>query len=73
MLVGLGLMMEIGHDKGLGLTGQIMLCGEGRNRKGFKNLWQAQPQVCCQHWGSGKKECRELWEMLLQTVLPQCP
>lgn len=46
--------------------------GRGGNRQGFKTPWETQPQLCCQHWGSGKKECGELWEMLLQTPLSQC-
>lgn len=35
VLIGLRLVMEIGHDEGLGLTGQVMLCGEGKEQKGL--------------------------------------
>lgn len=36
VFIGLRLMMEIGHDERLGLTGQVMLWGVRREQKGLK-------------------------------------
>lgn len=64
MLVGLGLMMEIGHDERLRLTGQVMLCGVGREQKGLKN-----PRCAASTGAQGRRNA-ELWEMFLQTMPP---
>lgn len=50
--------------------------GRGRSRKGFKNPWETQPQVCCQHWGSGKsirnaESCGRCFSRLLSQCAPQ--